>query len=187
MRDSIHGAPPHCLGDRYTKLPDALLSVLSPREHQLVHLLLSYRWKPDSPIYPFVGSMAKRLGWSVRTVQRTLRRLEAKGYLVTTPDFRATDKGQTANRYAPGPLLLPLLAPVDVDPGAPADQPGRPPVTAPTHKRKEQKQTTKDRKGTGLKGYQDRRCRRCQGHGRHCDRCSACLPGPHADGACYRR
>jgi hypothetical protein len=34
-------------------------------------------------------------------------------------------------------------------------------------------------------GYKDRRCRRCQGYGRHCDRCSACLPGPHADGACY--
>jgi hypothetical protein len=49
------------------------------------------------------------------------------------------------------------------------------------------KSESKNGNTTGLKGYTDRRCRRCQGHGRHCDRCSACLPGPHADGACYRR
>jgi biotin operon repressor len=51
------------------------------------------------------------------------------------------------------------------------------------------KETRKRERNTGLKGttYADRRCRRCAGHGRHCDRCSACLPGPHADGACYRR
>jgi hypothetical protein len=47
------------------------------------------------------------------------------------------------------------------------------------------KNETKNGNTTGLKGYADRRCRRCQGHGRHCDRCSACLPGPHADQACY--
>jgi predicted ArsR family transcriptional regulator len=60
-------------------------------------------------------------------------------------------------------------------------------VPAPSGNPLLRKEERKRESSSGLKGYQDRRCRRCQGHGRHCDRCSACLPGPHADGACYRR
>lgn len=118
---SIQVPLPHCPEGRYTKVPDAILSDLTPREHQLVHLLLSYRWYEDSPIYPYVGTMATRLGCSKRTIQRTLRSLEAKDYLIVAARYRDLSEddehhGQTSNLYAPGPRLLALL-PRSVDDG----------------------------------------------------------------------
>jgi DNA-binding transcriptional MocR family regulator len=108
---NVSGSLPHCPEGRYTKLPDALLSELTPREHQLVHALLSYRWTDDSAIYPSVRTLATRLRCTDRTIQRTLRSLERQGYLVTVARYREGDHGQTSNRYAPGPMLLPLLPP----------------------------------------------------------------------------
>lgn len=97
---------------RYTRLPDALISELTPREHQLVHALLSYRWTDDSAIYPSVRTLATRLRCTDRTIQRTLRSLERQGYLVTVARYRAEgDHGQTSNLYAPGPMLAALLPP----------------------------------------------------------------------------
>jgi DNA-binding transcriptional MocR family regulator len=110
---NVSGSLPHCPEGRYTKLPDALLSELTPREHQLVHALLSYRWTDDSAIYPSVRTLATRLRCTDRTIQRTLRSLERQGYLVTVARYREGDHGQTSNRYAPGPMLLPLLPPAD--------------------------------------------------------------------------
>jgi DNA-binding transcriptional MocR family regulator len=111
---------------RYTRLPDALISELTPREHQLVHALLSYRWTDDAAIYPSVPTLAKRLRCTDRTIQRTLRSLERQGYLVTVARFRAEgDHGQTSNTYAPGPMLLPLLPPAgDRDVAGPGDTHG---------------------------------------------------------------
>lgn len=43
------------------------------------------------------------------------------------------------------------------------------------------------KKPEGFTGYKDLRCRRCSGRRPHCDRCSACMPGPHELAACYRR
>ena len=57
-------------------------------------------------------TLAGRLRCTDRTIQRTLRRLETQGYVVTMARYRDDgDHGQTSNRYAPGPLLLPLLPP----------------------------------------------------------------------------
>jgi DNA-binding transcriptional MocR family regulator len=111
---------------RYTRLPDALISELTPREHQLVHALLSYRWTDDAAIYPSVPTLAKRLRCTDRTIQRTLRSLERQGYLVTVARFRDEgDHGQTSNTYAPGPMLLPLLPPAgDRDVAGPGDTHG---------------------------------------------------------------
>lgn len=108
---------------RYTRLPDALISELTPREHQLVHALLSYRWTDDSAIYPSVRTLATRLRCTDRTIQRTLRSLERQGYLVTVARYRTEgDHGQTSNLYAPGPMLLPLLPPAgDRDVAGPGD------------------------------------------------------------------
>jgi hypothetical protein len=98
------------LQERYTRLPDALIAALSPREHQLVHALLSYRWTDAAAIYPRIGVLAERLDWSARTVQRTLRSLEAGGWIVSVARYR-DDGGRTSNEYRPGPMLAPLLAP----------------------------------------------------------------------------
>jgi DNA-binding transcriptional MocR family regulator len=114
--------------DRYTRLPDALLDVLTPREHQVIHLLLSYRWTDDALIYPSIRTMAARLRCSDRTIQRTIRQLEARGYLVVVPRFRA-DTGQQSNLYQPGPLLLPLLPPLGSDRDAGQRERVTPPVT----------------------------------------------------------
>lgn len=99
-----------CL-DRFTQLPDTLLSVLSPRQHQVIHLLLSYRWTDDAPIYPSIPTMAARLNCSDRTIQRTIRQLEVRGYLVVVAQHRS-DRSQQSNLYQPGPMLLPLLPPL---------------------------------------------------------------------------
>jgi hypothetical protein len=134
------------LDDRYTRLPDALLSVLSPREHQVIHLLLSYRWTDDALIYPSVPTMAARLGCSERTIQRTIRRLESGGYVVVEARHRA-DLGQQSNVYRPGLALLPLLPPSSdrVVTGASADR-----VTGPRQpwppKRDSGKQTPSTRR-----------------------------------------
>lgn len=132
-----HGCPPRqepVRTDRYTKLPDQLIHELTPREHQLVHALLSFRWFDDSAIYPYVGTLAKMLGCHKRTVQRTLRKLEAKGYVVTVAHYRdeAEDEhhGQSSNTYAPGPMLLPLLPHASDQADAPSEQERRTPVAS---------------------------------------------------------
>lgn len=107
---STSSCPDPAPTDRYTRLPDQLLADLTPREHQLVHLLLSYRWTEDALIYPRIGTLAARLRCSERTIQRTLRELERRGYLIIDAQYR-DDQGQTSNLYRPGPLLVALLPP----------------------------------------------------------------------------
>jgi DNA-binding transcriptional MocR family regulator len=161
MPQSIQGAQPHC---PYTRIPDALISELTPREHQLVHALLSYRWTPDSAIYPSVRTLATRLRCTDRTIQRTLRSLERQGYLVTVARYREGDHGQTSNLYAPGPMMAALLPPPgDTVRAVPGDIRGG--QTKPTEK------YTKKMSDTGHK--QDDRCPRCphQQHGTTCSRC----------------
>jgi DNA-binding transcriptional MocR family regulator len=90
-----------------------------------VHALLSYRWTDNAAIYPSVRTLATRLRCTDRTIQRTLRSLERQGYLVTVARYREGDHGQTSNRYAPGPMLLPLLSPPgDTVRAVPGDTPG---------------------------------------------------------------
>ena len=114
LMPTVSWSAPSCPEPRYTKLPDALLS-LTPRQHQLIHALLSYRWYADSAIYPSVPTLARRLAWSVRTVQRVMRQLEAAGYVVVHATYRADD-GQGTNLYEPGPALLPYLPPAPARP-----------------------------------------------------------------------
>lgn len=130
-----------CPDTRWTKLPDALLSVLTPREHQLVHALLSYRWTPDAPIYPSVRTLARRLGCSERTIQRTARQLAGKGYLIIDARYR-DDQGQTSNLYRPGPLLVALLPPASASTVSRSQHDHHPPVTRPADERDSGKNTT---------------------------------------------
>lgn len=147
MHTSIQGTLPLGQQSRYTKMPDDVLSVLTPRDHQVLHLLLSYRWFSDSTIRPYVGTMAERLGVCKRTVQRSLRRLELGGYLVTVARYRDESEdgehhGQTSNLYAPGPLLLPLLPPLDTRDDGPPEQARRTPMTPTTYKKETKRNYT---------------------------------------------
>lgn len=130
---SIQRSAPPCLA-RYTKLPDAVIDVLTPREHQVLHLLLSHRWTDDGLIYPSVTTMAQRLRCSDRTIQRTIRQLEARGYIVVEAQHRV-DKSQQSNLYRPGPMLLPLLPPLGDGSGAGQANDRHPPVTRVSGKR----------------------------------------------------
>jgi DNA-binding transcriptional MocR family regulator len=123
-----HTRPLGARQDRFTQLPDSLLGALTPREHQLVHALLSYRWTPDAAIYPSVRTLARQLGCSDRTVQRAAHALEARGYLIIEARYR-DDQGQTSNVYRPGPLLVALLPPGGDSPVAAPRHGHHPPVT----------------------------------------------------------
>jgi hypothetical protein len=153
----------------YTRLPDALLSELTPREHQLVHALLSYRWTDDSAIYPSVRTLATRLRCTDRTIQRTLRQLEERGYLIIQARYR-DDQGQTSNLYAPGPLLVALLSPLAATPVTASRDDHHPPVTGRASERNSGNHNKRS-DGTGHK--RDDRCPRCPhtSHGTTCSRC----------------
>lgn len=134
MQQSILGAPPHWQ-DRFVAVPAALHDlVVSPREYQLVALLLGYRWSADSLIYPSVRTLAARLGCSERTVQRTCAALEARGLLVREARYR-DDSGQQSNCYHLAGALLALVS-VSVD--ARREPACRPPVTRPSVERTRQ-------------------------------------------------
>lgn len=94
------------LSDGFTVIPRALLR----RQRQLkldagelvtlLHLISSW-WEKDDHPYPAVSTLAHRTGVSVRTVQRHLGSLEAKGFITrlrgTTGNGRAADR--TVTRY----------------------------------------------------------------------------------------
>ncbi len=120
----------------YTRVPDAVMQLdLTPREEQCLVRLLSHR-RNGSPIFPRVRVLAGSMRCSVRTVQRTLRRLEAKWVIVAEARYRADDS-QTSNLYVPGPVLRPLLTATDaMVVGRPCDD-RRPPVTTRPYQKKQ--------------------------------------------------
>lgn len=119
-----------CLEPRYTKIPDRIaLLKLTPREEQLIHRLLSHRWTPDARIYPSIKRLAELMDCTRRTVQRTLRRLEGRGLLVSEPCYQPVT-GQTTNTYhLAGALLAIVTEAVDQVVARPVDD-RRPPATS---------------------------------------------------------
>lgn len=140
-----------CLEGRYTKLPDTLLSVLTPRQHMLVHALLSYKWFSDSSIYPSVPTLAKQLRWSVRTVQRIMRQLEAGGWIVVRACYRSDD-GQASNLYEPGPVLLPYLSPAPARPDTTPVTKRHPAPVSPVSDERDDSGITKEGKNVSQSG-----------------------------------
>ena len=112
---------------RYTRVPNVLHAlVASSREYQLVALLLSYRWYPDSPIIPSTGTLAAAMGCSQRTVRRTVAAIEARGY-IRREERRAPDRRQMSNLYVLCGVLLEAVTALDAPPGREERQawPGR--------------------------------------------------------------
>jgi hypothetical protein len=116
---------------------------------------------------PTYADLARHVSGSVRSVIRWVQQLVKAGLIVVRR------RGQGL------PNVFTVLALVTSG-GARAP---RPDVTQWQARPSSPKEATK--KPERVTGYKDRRCRRCSGNRPHCDRCSACLPGPHADGACY--
>lgn len=131
--------------DRFTQLPDALISELTPREHQLVHALLSYRWADDALIFPSVRTLADQMRCSDRTIQRTLHQLAERGWIIIEARYR-DDQGQTSNLYRPGPLLAPLLSPSGRHDDARQAPLWHPPVTRRADERYSGNQTNRTRR-----------------------------------------
>ena len=114
---SIQGALPHCLEGQFTQIPNELHPLVkSPREFQLVCLLLSYRWYPTSPIIPSVEKLRKQLGCSARTVRRTVAALESRGLL--RREYRhADDNRQMSNSFVLCGALLAAVTAVEANTG----------------------------------------------------------------------
>lgn len=111
MRDHSTGSASPCPDGRYTKVPNVLHAlVASPREYQLVALLLSYRWFPSSPIIPSTKTLGETMGCSQRTIRRTVAALEHRGY-IRREERRAQDNRQMSNQYIlTGALLAAVTA-----------------------------------------------------------------------------
>lgn len=102
-----------CPDSGYTNQPNSVHSLVeSPREYQLVSLLLSYRWFPTSPIIPSVTTLARDMKCSGRTVRRTVAALEARGLLARI-ERRAEDNRQMSNEYLLCGALLAAVSTVE--------------------------------------------------------------------------
>ncbi|GMN14758.1 helix-turn-helix domain-containing protein [Altererythrobacter sp. MTPC7] len=73
-------------GSGFVAVPMALLRLQSKYELSATDMvvlinLLGHWWEPSSPVYPRSSTIAKRMGVTKRTVQRSTKALEEKGLL----------------------------------------------------------------------------------------------------------
>lgn len=73
----------------------------------LLHLIGSW-WEADDAPYPSSQTMAKRMDVSVRTVQRSLKKLQTKGLLTKQVQELANDGATLVTRYDLTPLAAKL-------------------------------------------------------------------------------
>lgn len=147
MTTSLQATPRHC-PDHWAPITDALIDFdLTPRQFQLVVTLLSYKWRPSSPIIPSVKTLAGRMRCSVRTVQYAMRGLVRKRLIEVQYTFRP-DGGQMSNAYVIGPALAPLVANVSIAPSRPL----HPPVQPAAHKGFQRKDTNGNRRSQAWYG-----------------------------------
>lgn len=121
MSSLQHGCPPRpesgpTIG-AYTSQPNVVHSLVdSPREYQLVSLLISYRWFSTSPIIPSVRTLADTMKCSERTVRRTVAALEERGLLKRIARH-AEDTRQMSNEYVLCGGLLAAVSAVEAGTG----------------------------------------------------------------------
>ena len=73
----------------------------------LMHLISSW-WEANNAPYPSSQTIAKRMAVSARTVQRHLKSLETKGFLVKQPSALANNGTSMVTRYNLTPLAQKL-------------------------------------------------------------------------------
>ncbi len=102
------------LDDGFTVVPSVLIHSLTAMklgatELAILVALIDLWWSPADMPWPSKSKLAKRLGISESTVQRSLKRLVAEGLIVSEARFRGHG-GQTSNRYDLTPLVARLEA-----------------------------------------------------------------------------
>jgi hypothetical protein len=133
-----------CPDDGYTNQPNSVHSLVeSPREYQLVSLLLSYRWFPTSPIIPSVTTLARTMKCSGRTVRRTVAALEARGLLARI-ERRAEDNRQMSNEYVLCGALLAAVSTVEASTGRGGGHDRRPSWSTVAGKSDQRKQSNRN-------------------------------------------
>ena len=83
----------------FVALPMALLRLqakleLTPTDFGVLANILAHRWKAGDVVFPRTTTIAKRMGVTVRTVQRSTTKLAKLGYIekvITTNGMRAYD------------------------------------------------------------------------------------------------
>lgn len=82
---------------------------MTPTEYFLMDIIWSYWYEADSLPWPGVETLARMMAKSVRQVQRYLKRMVEKGFLVVIPQYN-THAVQVANQYDFSPLFEKILA-----------------------------------------------------------------------------
>jgi predicted transcriptional regulator len=84
-------------GSGFVAVPMSLLRLqskygLSPTDMLVLINLLAHWWDPSSPVFPRSSTVAKRMGVTVRTVQRSTQELEKRGLMTRgrLPDGKRT-------------------------------------------------------------------------------------------------
>lgn len=132
-----------CPDDSYTNQPNIVHDLAdTPREYQLISLLISYRWFSTSPIIPSVSTLAGRMKCSERTVRRTVAALEARGLLYRV-ERRAEDSRQMSNEYVLCGELLAAVTAVEASTGRGGGHERRPTLSAAAGKPDQRKQANR--------------------------------------------
>jgi len=98
----------------YTAVPDLLLSHMSqlgltPTELVLLLQLLRYWWTAEHLPFPSKRKLAQAMGCSEKNVQKVMKGLEARGFVVRVQRRRAADRSDS-NIYCLDPLVGKLRA-----------------------------------------------------------------------------
>lgn len=132
-----------CLDTSYTNQPNIAHDLANtPREYQLISLLISYRWFSTSPIIPSVSTLAERMKCTERTVRRTVAALEARGLLYRV-ERRAEDSRQMSNEYVLCGELLAAVTAVEASTGRGGGHERRPTLSAAAGKPDQRKQSNR--------------------------------------------
>ncbi len=144
MQQSIQRSGVPCPDATYTNQPNIVHSLVdSPREYQLVSLLISFRWFSTSPIIPSVRTLADTMKCSERTVRRTVAALEARGLLYRV-ERRADDLRQMSNEYRLCGALLAAVTTVEANTGRGGGHERRPTLSAAAGKPDQRKNTNEN-------------------------------------------
>ena len=98
----------------FTVVPSVMLRTLpslgvQASELAVLVILIDLWWKPGDMPWPSKAKLAKLLGVSEKTIQRSIRKLVNAGLIVSEPRHRSHG-GQTSNRYDLTPLVARLEA-----------------------------------------------------------------------------
>jgi len=86
---------------------------LNPVDMNILINLLSHWWKPSDKVYPSQDAIAKRMGVSKRTVQRSIDKMELLKIIEVQSTKRSSQyKGRNVYNLKPLALILDQTAPM---------------------------------------------------------------------------